>query len=136
MAGRGARLQRRHVPTQRRGGGDAEDEVDPRRAAEVQHLGRAEVAVGTDEDLYARPVTADRAHGVAEKAARLGAGGATCRAQHDGDGPALAVERHEGLEAVFVVGVEETLLLPGMHRVEGVVEVEHDAARSWLKLAR
>jgi len=35
---------------------------DPRRAAEVQHLGGAEVAVGADEDFDARPVAADLAH--------------------------------------------------------------------------
>jgi hypothetical protein len=62
--------------------------------------------------------------------ARLGAGGAPGRAQHGGDGAAVGVEHHDRLEAVFVVvGVEEAHLLPAMDGVEGVIDVERDAAR-------
>jgi hypothetical protein len=70
------------------------------------------MAVGSDEDLNARPVATDLAHQPAEETARLGAGRAACGAQHGGNWPALAVERHERLEAVFVVvSVEEAQLL-------------------------
>jgi len=55
-------------------------------------------------------------------------------AQEGGDHTALAVEDHDGLEAVLVVmGVEQAQLLATMHGVEGVVDVEHDAARHLAK---
>jgi len=52
------------------------------------------------------------------------------RAQHGGDEPALAIEHHNGLEAVFVVvSIEQAHLLSAMHGVERVVHVQHDPAR-------
>lgn len=88
------------------------------------------MAVGADQNLHPRPGGADRAHQPAQAGADLGAGGAAGGAQHGGDGPALAVEPHDRLEAVVVVvGVEQPQLLAAMHGIEGVVEVEDDAAR-------
>jgi hypothetical protein len=50
------------------------------------------------------------------------------RAQQRRDEAALAVEHDDRLEAVaVVVGVEQAQLLPAVHGVEGVVDVEHDA---------
>jgi len=50
--------------------------------------------------------------------------------QHGGQRAALAVEHHDRLEAVIVmVGVEQPQLLPAMDGVEGVVDIERDAAR-------
>ena len=112
------------MAAQRRGGGDAEDEVQPLGAAEVEHLRRAVVAVGADQDLHPRPVAADLAHQPAQKGAGLGAPRPAGRAQHGGHRPALAVEHHDRLEAVLVVvGVEEPQLLPAVDGVEGVVDV-------------
>jgi len=52
------------------------------------------------------------------------------RTQDCGDEAALAVEHHDGLEAVFVVvRVEQAQLLLTMHGVERVVHVQHDPAR-------
>jgi len=43
---------------------------------------------------------------------------------------ALAVEHHDGLEAVsIVVHVEQAHLLLAMHGVERVVHIQHDPAR-------
>ena len=48
--------------------------------------------------------------------------------QQRGDKTALAVEHDDRLEAVIVmVGVEQAQLLPAMHAVEGIVDIEHDA---------
>ncbi len=76
----GAGFQRLDMAAQGRGGGDAEQEVDARRAAEIQHLRRAVVAVSADQDLDPRPVPADLADQAAQDAARLGAGRALGRA--------------------------------------------------------
>ena len=71
----------------------------------------------------------DLAHQPAQESAGLASAGAAGRAQHGGHRPALAIEHHDRLEAVFVVvGVEEPQLLRAMHRVEGVVDVEDDPA--------
>jgi len=52
------------------------------------------------------------------------------RTQHGGDEAALAVEHHDGLEAVFVVvRIEQAHLLLAVHGVERVVHVQHDLAR-------
>ncbi len=126
----GAGFHRRDMAAQRGGGGDAEQEVDARRAAEIQHLRRAVMTVGADQDLNARPVLADLAHQAAQEVARLGTGRSPGWAQHGGDGAALAVEHDDRLEAVFVVvGVEHRKLLPAMDGVERVVDVERDAPR-------
>ena len=62
--------------------------------------------------------------------ADLGAARPLGRPQDRADEPAIAVEHHDRLEAVFVVmGVEQAQLLAAMHGVEGVVDVEHDPLR-------
>jgi hypothetical protein len=117
------------MAAQRRGRGDTENEIDALGATEVQHLGCAVVAVGAEQDLDPRPVAADLAHQAAEEATHLPPGGPTRRAKQGGDGAALAVEHDDRLEAVFVVvGVEQPELLAAMGGIEGVVDVESDAA--------
>jgi hypothetical protein len=117
------------VPAERRGGRHAEDEVEPLGTAEVEHLGGAVVAVGPDQDLHPGPVAADLAHQSAEEGTGLGPRRPPGRAEHRGHGTALAVEHHDRLEAVLVVvGVEEPQLLLAMDGVEGVIDVQHDAA--------
>ena len=102
----------------------------PLGAAEVEHLGRAVVAVGADQDLHPGPVAADFTDQTAQEGAGLAPARPLGRAQHGGDEAPLAVEHHDRLEAVFVVvGVEQPQLLPAMDGVEGVVDVEHDALR-------
>lgn len=88
------------------------------------------MAVGADQDLDPWPVPAEQAEQAAQEGARLGAGRASGRAQHGGDGAALPVEHDGRLAAVFVlVGVEQPQLLPATDGVEGAVDVECDAAR-------
>src|SRR5215217_4929430 len=128
--GSGALLQRLDVPAQGAGRGDAEHEVEALGAAEVQHLGGAVMAVGPDQDLDPRPVAADPAHEAAQEGAGLGAAGPASGAQHGGHRPALAIEDHDGLEAVLVVvGVEAPQLLLAVDGVESVVQVQHDPTR-------
>ena len=103
---------------------------EPLGSAEIEHLRRAVVAVGADQDLHPGPVAADLAHQPAQKGAGLGTTRPAGRAQHGGHRPALAVEHHDRLEAILVVvGVEEPQLLPTVDGVEGVVHVQDDAAR-------
>ena len=88
------------------------------------------MAVGADQDLHPRPVGPDLAHQPAQERADLVSTGPLGGPQHGGHGPALAVEDHDGLEAVFVVvGVEQPQLLPAVDGVEGVVHVQYDPAR-------
>ena len=125
----GALLQRRDVPVEGGGRGDAEHEVEPLGAADVEDLRRAVMAVRADQDFDLGPVATDLAHQPAQEGAGLGTGRTLGRAQHGGHGPALAIEDHDGLEAILViVGVEEPQLLPAVDGIEGVVDVEHDAA--------
>ena len=121
-SGSGALLQRLDVPAQGAGRGDAEHEVEALGAAEVQHLRGAVMTVSPDQDLDPRPVAADPAHEAAQEGSRLGAAGPASGAQHGGYRPTLAIEDHDGLEAVLiVVGVEEPQLLLAVDGVEGVV---------------
>jgi hypothetical protein len=72
-------------------------------------------------------VATDGAYQAAEESAGLPPARPLCRAQHGGDGAALAVEHDDRLEAVLVVvGVEEPQLLLAMDGVEGVVDIQHD----------
>ena len=110
--------------------GQTEDEVHAVSAADVEHLGRAVVAVAADQNLHPGPVGADFTDQTAQMGGDLAALGSFGRAQHGGDEAPRAVEHHDGLEAVFVVmGVEQPQLLPAMHGVEGVVDVERDPLR-------
>jgi hypothetical protein len=96
----------------------------------VEHLWRAVVAIGTDQDLDPGPVAADLAHQPAQKGAGLGTTGPARWAQHGGHRPALTVKDDDGLEAVLVVvGVEEPQLLPTVDGVEGVIHVQGYTAR-------
>ena len=88
------------------------------------------MAVGANEDLRPRangcgspaPGDAETPGSRRPSAAWPGAEG--------GDEAALAIEDDDRLEAVFVVmGVEQAQLLAAVHRVEGVVDIEHDALR-------
>ena len=52
------------------------------------------------------------------------------RAQHSCDHAAGVIEHHDRLKAILIVmGIEQTQLLAAMHGVEGVVDVERNAAR-------
>ena len=122
-------LQRLNAAAQCATGGDAENEIEPLGAAEIQHLGRTIMAVGAEQDVHARPVSPNGADQAAQKAAHLAPGGAAGGAQQGGDGAALAVEDDDRLEAAFIlVGVEQAQLLAAMDGIEGVVDVECDAA--------
>jgi len=130
-----ASAQRCWLPGARHGGaacwwGYAEQVADFARPAPAQHLRRAVVAVGPQQDLNLRPVGADLAHKAAQEGADLAPVRPLGRTQHGGDEAAIAVEHHDGLEAVVVVvGVEQAQLLPAVHGVERVVHVQHDPAR-------
>ena len=115
---------------QGRGGRQAEDEVDIVGAAPVNDQRAAVVAVGPDQDAGVRPVGPDRPHQAAQVSADLGPARPLGRSQDRADEPAIAVEHHDRLEAVFVVmGIEQAQLLAAMHGVKGVVDVEHDPLR-------
>jgi len=64
------------VAAQRSGGGDAENEIEPLGAEEIQDFGRAIMAIGAEQDVHARPVSANGADQAAQKAAHLAPGGA------------------------------------------------------------
>ena len=68
-AGGGGGLQGRHMVAQRAGGGKTEDEVHAVSAADVEHLGRAVVAVAADQNLHPGPVGADFTDQTAQMAA-------------------------------------------------------------------
>src|SRR5437763_14364366 len=55
-----AGLQRGDMLAQRGGRRDAEDVIEPLGPTEAQHLGRAIVAVGPQQDLHTWPVVAQR----------------------------------------------------------------------------
>lgn len=88
------------------------------------------MAVGTQHDLHPRPVATDRGDQTPEPAYDLSAARPAGRAQHGGDHTARLIEHHDRLEAILIVmRVEQTQLLAAMYGVEGVVDVERDAAR-------
>ena len=128
--GGGGSLERGHMAAQHAGGRQAEDEVHALRPAQVEHLGRAVMAVAAEQDLDLGPMLADRTDQSTQMRGDLAALRPPRRTQHGGDEPAGAVEDHDRLEAVVVVmGVEQPQLLAAVHRVEGVVDVEHDPLR-------
>src|SRR3954452_11120060 len=123
-----ARFQPGDMLVQRGGGSDAENVIEPFGTAEAQHLRRAIMAVGPQQDLDTRPVVAQRRDQAAQPEHDLSPARPARRAQEGGDHTALAVEDHDGLETVLVVmGVEWAQLLATVHSVESVVDVEHDA---------
>src|SRR5215212_5583274 len=69
--GGGALLQRHDMVAQRRGRGDAEDEIQTLGAAEIEHLRRTIVTVRPDQDLHLRPVAADLARQPAQESTGL-----------------------------------------------------------------
>jgi len=81
----GAVLQRLDAAAQRAGGGDAENEVEPLGAAEIQHFGRAVMALGAEQDVHTRPVAPDGADRAAQKDAHLAPVGPAGWAQQSGD---------------------------------------------------
>jgi hypothetical protein len=88
------------------------------------------MAIGADQDLHPGPMAADLADQPAQKSAGLGTTRPASRAQHGGHWPAIAVEHHDGLEAVLVVvGVEKSQLLLAVDRIEGVIHVQDYAPR-------
>ena len=88
------------------------------------------MAVGPQQDLHPGPVGAELAHEAAQKGADLASTRPLGRAQHSDDEPTLAVEHHDGLEAILVVvRIEQAHLLSAVHGVERVVHVQHDPAR-------
>ena len=102
-----AGFQRGDVSAQRGGRCDAEDIIEPLGPAEPQHLGRAIVAVGAQQDLHARPVLAQRRDQATQPEDDLPPARPAGGAQGGGDHATLAIEGHDGLEAVFfVVSVE------------------------------
>jgi len=126
-ARRRAGLDGRHMPAQGGSWRNAENKVDAIGAAPVDDQRAAVVAVAPDQDPRLRPVGPDRADEATQMRADFRAARALRRTQDRGDEPALAIEYHDRLEAVFVVmGVEQPQLLATMHRVEGVVDIEHD----------
>ncbi len=102
----------------------ADDDIEPLGAAEIRHLGRTITAVGAEEDVHAWPVSPNGADEVAQKAAHLAPGGRAA------GGVSLAVGDDDRLGTTFIiVGVEGAELLAAMDGIEGVVDVEGDAAR-------
>ena len=104
-----------------RGWRDAEDVVEAARATPIENLGTAIMAVGPQQDLGVRPVSADRAHKAPQEGLDLLAARPLGGTKHGGDEAALAVEHDDRLKSVFVVvGVEQPQLLTTVDRIERV----------------
>ena len=113
---------------------DAENEVEPLSPTPVKNLRRAIMAIAAQEDFGSWPVGADRAQETAQKRANLLAAWPLGGAQNGRDEAALAVERHDRLESVFVImGIEQSQLLAAVNRVKCIVDVEHDPFGSLLE---
>src|SRR3954464_12589835 len=82
IAGRGALLECLDMAAQRGGRGHGEDKIEPLGVAEIEHLRRAIMAVGADQNLYPGPVAADLVYQPAQKGTGLGATRPAGRAQH------------------------------------------------------
>ena len=89
------------MTAQRAGGRHAEQVVNLVPPAPAQHFGAAVMAVGAQQDLDPGPVGAELAQQAAQEGPDLAPARPLGRAQHGGDEAALAVEHHDGLEAVF-----------------------------------
>ena len=104
-----------------------EDIVQPESVTQIQNLRGAIVTVGAQQDLGIGPMPADLPDQPANMGGTLGALGPPGRAQQRPDRPTVPVKDDNGLEAVFVIEcIEQAQLLMAMHRIEGIVDVEHD----------
>ena len=115
------------MAAQCRGWRDAEDVIEAIGATPIENLGTAIVAVGPQQDLGVRPVSADRAQQAPQEGLDLLAARPLGGTKHGGDEAALAVEHDDRLKSVFVVvGVEQPQLLTTVGRIERVVDVQRD----------
>ena len=129
-----ARFQGFDMTAQGRGRCNAENEVDAIFSAPVNDFGTAIMAVGAQQDFRARPVTADRSQKPAQEGVDLTAVRPLGRPQHSGDESAIAIEDDDRRKAMLVImGIEQTQLLPVMHRIESVIYVENDPLRNLLE---
>jgi hypothetical protein len=88
------------------------------------------MAVATQHDLHSWPVATDRGDQTLQPAHDLAAARPTSRTQHGGDHAAGVIENHDRLEAILIMmRIEQAQLLAAMHSIEGVVDIERDAAR-------
>ena len=87
------------------------------------------MAVGTQQDFCLGPMPGDLPDQSADMGRALGPLGAAGRAQQRPDEPAFAVEDDDRLKAERVVErIEQAQLLVAVHRVKGIVDIEHDPA--------
>ena len=115
------------MAAQCRGWRDAEDVIEAIGATPIENLGTAIVAVGPQQDLGVRPVSADRAQQAPQEGLDLLAARPLGGTKHGGDEAAFAVEHDDRLKSVFVVvGVEQPQLLTTVDRIERVVDVQRD----------
>lgn len=103
---------------------NAENEVDAVGAAPVDDQRAAVMAVAPDQNPRPRPVGPDEA---TQMRTDFRTARSLRRTQDRGDEPALAIDYNDRLEAIFIaMGVEQPQLLSTIHRVEGIVDIEHD----------
>ena len=85
----------------------------------IENLRTAIVAVGPQQDLGVRPVSADRAQQAPQEGLDLLAARPLGGTKHGGDEAAFAVEHDDRLKSVFVVvGVEQPQLLTTVDRID------------------
>src|SRR6202795_2686631 len=102
---------------------DAEDVIEAARATPIENLRAAIMAVGPQQDLGVRPVSADRAQQAPQEGLDLLAARPLGGTKHGGDEAAFAVEHDDRLKSVFVVvGVEQPQLLTTVDWAERVVD--------------
>ena len=89
------------MAAQCRGWRDAEDVVEAARATPIENLGTAIMAVGPQQDLGVRPVSADRAQQAPQEGLDLLAARPLGGTKHGGDEAALAVEHDDRLKSVL-----------------------------------
>ena len=115
---------------QRRIGGQPQHPIDPVVSAPVEDFRAGVVRIGAQQDLDPGPMGAQGADEATQKGADLMPARPLARAQQRGDKTPLPIEHDNRLEAVIIVeGVEQAQLLPAMHAVESIVDIEHDALR-------
>lgn len=106
-----------------------EDIAQPEPVTQVQDVGCAVMAVGTQQDPGPRPMLAVLPDQPTNVSGTFGALGAAGRAQQCLDESAFAIEHDDRLEAELVVEcIEQTQLLMAMNRIKGVIDIEHDPA--------
>ena len=116
---------------QHRIAGQAEDVIDAVVLAPRHRLGPAVVAVAPEGKPGARPVPADAPRQVLEHGADLDPRRRLAGAQENRHRPAALdmVDVHRQEAAGVVEGVEQRELLVAVHRVAGLVDVQHDRRR-------